>query len=68
MKILDSSMLKVKKFSDVERGKILALTVEGMSNRKITEKIRRSRKSVENFLKGPENYNRVHACESPKVA
>ncbi|CAI9714875.1 ---NA--- [Octopus vulgaris] len=56
-----SSMPKATKLCEIEQEKILALKAEGMSNQKIAEKIRRSRMPVDNFLKDPNSYNRVHA-------
>ncbi|CAI9716519.1 Transposable element Tc3 transposase [Octopus vulgaris] len=48
------SMSEAPKFSEIEQGKI-------------AEKIRRSRSSVDNFLKDPDGHNRVYAGGRPKA-
>lgn len=49
-------MPRGKYLSDVEKGKILALSEEGFSLRRIGQKLNRSHVTVGNFLRDPVNY------------
>jgi len=51
-------MPRAKMLSDYERGQIDALTAEGMSSRKIANRIKRSKTVVNNYLADRKNYNK----------
>lgn len=45
-----------KKLTEYERGQIIALKNEGLSNREVAKRIKRSANVVDNFVKNKENY------------
>lgn len=53
--------------SDTERERILALREMGMSIRKIAEKCSRSKRTIENLIKDPENYGKKPRSGRPPL-
>lgn len=51
-------MRRGKLLSELQKGMILAYTAQGLSHRKIAEKVGCEHKAVANFLKNPQNYGK----------
>ena len=60
-------MPKGKKLSEFEKGKMIALSKEGLSHREIVKKHGRSRTPIDNYLKDPSKYNAKNGGGKPKV-
>lgn len=58
-------MPRGKYLSDVEKGKILAFSEEGLSLREIGRKLNRHHVTIGNFLRDPVNYG-LHKTGGPK--
>ena len=59
-------MAKAKKLSLVERGRIVELHKQGLSQRAIAAKVGRSKTVILNFLKDPEGYGTKKSNGKPK--
>ena len=59
-------MLKASKLSEFERGRIVELHKQGLSQRAITAEVHRSKTVICNFPKDPENYGTAKSNDKPK--
>ena len=59
-------MSKASKLSEFERGRIIELHKQGLSQRAIAAEVNRSKTVICNFLKGPESYGTAKSSCRPK--
>lgn len=60
-------MTTFTRLTEEERGKILAFRDTGMSIRKIAEKLKRNKNTIDSFLKDPENHGKRSAPGRPPL-